>query len=101
MEIRRRIVDPASSMDMTSLVVVAGASLLGLCVFFFIAFMNLMGLAPGSATPTANVWVTAALASTTLALMIGGGMIVQGPLAYWKNLVPHVPPVLVPLLFVV
>lgn len=72
-----------------------------LSVFFFIAFMNLVGLAPYSATATANVWVTAGMATTTLLLMVGGGMIVQGPLAYWKNLVPHAPLALVPLLFVV
>jgi F-type H+-transporting ATPase subunit a len=33
--------------------------------------------------------------------MVLGGMIIQGPVAYWKNLVPHVPLALWPLLFVV
>ncbi len=69
-------------------------------LFFFIMFMNLLGLVPGSATPTANVWVTAALACLTLAMMVIGGMIVQGPIAFWKNLVPHGVPVwLAPILF--
>ncbi len=62
-----------------------------LCVFFFIAFMNLMGLTPYSATPTASIFVTAALALTTFIAMIGCGMAIQGPTAYVKNLVPHVP----------
>ena len=72
-----------------------------LTVFFFIFFMNVMGLVPGSATPTASVFVTAALALTTLAGMIGCGMIAQGPVAFWKNLVPHVPLALWPLMFIV
>ncbi|HVS18650.1 MAG TPA: F0F1 ATP synthase subunit A [Planctomycetota bacterium] len=61
-----------------------------LCVFFFILFMNLLGLVPGSATATANVFVTGALAVITLSSMILSGMFVQGPIAFWLNLVPHV-----------
>lgn len=72
-----------------------------LSMFFFILFMNLMGLIPGSATATASIFVTCGLALITLSVMIGGGMIAQGPLAFWKNLVPDVPAVLWPLLFVV
>ncbi len=72
-----------------------------LTIFFFILFMNLVGLVPFSATPTASIFVTAALALTTFAAMILCGMIVQGPVAYWKNLVPHVPLALWPLMFVV
>lgn len=72
-----------------------------LSVFFFIAFMNLLGLVPFSATATASIFVTGALALSTLIAMIGCGMIVQGPIAFWKNLVPHVPLALWPLLFVV
>jgi F-type H+-transporting ATPase subunit a len=45
--------------------------------------------------------VTAALATITLVSMIGFGMVVQGPLAFWKNLVPHVPLALWPLMFIV
>jgi len=80
-----------------------GAKLLPLffSLFFFILFMNLAGLVPGSVTPTASIFVTAALATITFAVMIFGGMIVQGPLAFWKNLVPHVPTWLWPLFFVV
>ena len=72
-----------------------------LSMFFFILFMNLMGLVPGSATATASIFVTCGLALITLTVMIGGGMIAQGPIAFWKNLVPHVPAGLWPLLFVV
>ncbi len=72
-----------------------------LYVFFFIVTMNVLGLVPGSATATANIFVTAALATTTLLAMLGCGMIAQGPLAFWKNLVPHVPILLWPLMFIV
>ena len=72
-----------------------------LTVFFFVLFMNLMGLVPFSATATASIFVTAAMAMTTFAAMIACGMFVQGPLAFWKNLVPHVPLALWPLMFVV
>lgn len=72
-----------------------------LTLFFFLLFMNLLGLVPGSATATASIYVTGALAGTTLALIIVGGMVVQGPIAFWKNLVPHVPLALWPLLFLV
>jgi ATP synthase subunit 6 len=72
-----------------------------LYVFFFIVTMNVLGLVPGSATATANIFVTAALATTTLLAMLGCGMIAQGPIAFWKNLVPHVPLLLWPLMFLV
>lgn len=72
-----------------------------LCVFFFVMFQNVFGLLPHSATATASIAVTGALAALTLAAMIGGGMAVQGPLAFWKHLVPHVPLPLWPLMFVI
>jgi len=72
-----------------------------LSVFFFLTFMNLLGLVPYSSTATANIFVTGALALTTFAAMLGCGMIVQGPLNFWKNLVTHAPWWLMPLLFVV
>lgn len=72
-----------------------------LSIFFFILFMNVMGLVPGSATATASIFVTAGLAIITFASMVICGMVVQGPLAFWKNLVPHVPAALWPLMFVV
>jgi F-type H+-transporting ATPase subunit a len=72
-----------------------------LALFFFILFMNLLGLVPGGATATASIFVTGALALVTLLSMIFGGMFAQGPIAFWKNLVPHVPLALWPLMFVV
>jgi len=72
-----------------------------LTLFFFILFMNLTGLTPHSATATASIFVTCAMALTTLAVMVIGGMVAQGPIKYWKNLVPHVPLLLWPLMFLV
>jgi len=81
----------------------AGSRLLPLflSVFFFILFMNLLGLVPGGATATASIFVTAALALITFATMLIGGMTAQGPVAFWKHLVPHVPAALWPLMFAV
>jgi len=70
-------------------------------VFAFILFMNLSGLVPGSATATASIFVTGAMALTTLLIMLVGGMVVQGPVKYWLNLVPEVPWALWPILFLV
>lgn len=73
-----------------------------LYLFFFIAFMNLLGLVPHGATATACVFVTGAMALVTLVMMIGGGMLEQGAAAFWKNLIPHgMPGWLVPVLFLV
>lgn len=72
-----------------------------LSVFFFITFMNLFGLVPYGLTATASVFTTAGLAVITLLVMLIGGMIAQGPVKFWINLVPHgVPAALWPLLFV-
>ncbi len=70
-------------------------------VFFFILFMNVMGLTPMSVTPTTCIFVTGALALITFVLMIAGGMIAQGPLNFFKHLVPEVPLFLWPMLFVI
>jgi ATP synthase subunit 6 len=70
-------------------------------LFFFIAVQNLMGLAPMAATPTASIFVTCALALITFGIMIVGGMVAQGPVAFFKHLVPEVPLLLWPLLFVI
>lgn len=72
-----------------------------LAVFFFVLFMNLGGLLPQSATPTTSIFVTGALAVMTLVAMLFFGMVVQGPIAFWRHLVPHVPLALWPLMFVV
>ncbi|MBI3817588.1 MAG: F0F1 ATP synthase subunit A [Planctomycetes bacterium] len=87
-----------------------------LTVFFFLAFNNLLGLFPNPFHPliphgdwiplgvTANacIFVTAGMALTTLLFMIGGGMVMNGPLKFWTGLVPHgIPAALWPLMFVV
>jgi len=46
--------------------------------------------------------VTGAMALITFIMMVGGGMVEQGGVAFWKNLIPHgMPAWLVPLMFVV
>ncbi len=70
-------------------------------IFFFIVFINLMGLVPGSVTPTTNIFVTLSLALITFVSMIGLGMKAQGPVAFWKNLVPHVPAWMWPMMFLI
>jgi F-type H+-transporting ATPase subunit a len=71
-------------------------------LFFFIAFMNLIGLVPGSVTATASICVTGAMALVTFMMIVGGGIREQGFLAYFKNLLPHgLPIALMPLMVVV
>jgi F-type H+-transporting ATPase subunit a len=71
-----------------------------LSIFFFITFMNLFGLIPFGLTATASVFVTAGLAILTLVVMLVGGMMAQGPVKFWVNLVPSgVPGWLWPMLF--
>ena len=72
-----------------------------LSIFFFILFMNLLGLVPGGATATANIFVTMALATITLASMVIAGMVSVGPIHFFTSQVPHVPALLWPLMFVV
>ena len=61
-----------------------------LCTFFFfILTLNLMGLIPLFATATANINVTAALATTTLAVMIGGAIYKNGPVGFLHAFIPH------------
>jgi F-type H+-transporting ATPase subunit a len=72
-----------------------------LTLFFFITFMNLLGLIPYGRTATASIWTTAGLATITFIFMLVGGMIVQGPVKFWVSLVPSgVPVALIPMLFV-
>jgi len=70
-------------------------------LFFFIAMQNLMGLAPMSVTPTASIFVTCALALITFSVMLFGGMIAQGPIAFFKHLVPEVPIFIWPIMFLI
>lgn len=73
--------------------------------FFFIWVVNLLGNLPlpgiGGAA-TANINVTAALALTTLVVMLVMALKVSGPVKMWTGLVPHgVPGWMWPLMFVV
>lgn len=71
-------------------------------VFFFVCFMNVLGLFPGSTTATATPFVTGAMALTTFLFMLVGGMKEQGVLEFWKGLLPHgLPAWLIPLMVVV
>ncbi|HMP75820.1 MAG TPA: F0F1 ATP synthase subunit A [Kiritimatiellia bacterium] len=61
-----------------------------LCTFFFfILTLNLMGLIPLFATATANVNVTAALATTTLGVMIFGAIHKNGVSGFVHAFIPH------------
>lgn len=71
-------------------------------LFFFILVMNVIGLVPKQVTSTATTMVTGALAAITFAMMVGGGMIRQGPVNYVKNLLPGgLPGWLIPLMAIV
>lgn len=94
--VRDDLVEPAMGKELSSKLLP-----LMMYVFFFIMFMNVMGLTPMSVTPTASIFVTGALALITFILMIVGGMAAQGPVPFLKNLVPDVPAVLWPLMFVI
>lgn len=71
-----------------------------LSVFFFVLFMNLLGMVPGSATATGNIAVTASLALCTLFMINLAGVREHGMAGYLKSLVPHGMPVwLLPLMY--
>ncbi len=72
-----------------------------LTIFFFVLFMNVQGLLPHGGTATASIFVTGGLAAITFTCMLFFGMKEQGVIGYWKNLVPHVPGWMWPLMFVV
>lgn len=59
-------------------------------IFFFILFLNIVGLIPIIGfTPTANIFVTFTLAINVYVLAIFVGMTRHGPLTFWrKTLVP-------------
>ncbi len=72
-----------------------------LTIFFFILFCNLLGLVPYGAAATGNISVTAGLAICTFFVMLGAGIVNNGPVGYIKSLIPSgVPgwlyPILVP-----
>jgi F-type H+-transporting ATPase subunit a len=73
-----------------------------LTLFLFIFFQNVLGLFPGSATPTGNISVTATLSMCTFLLIHVAGMWRHGVVHHWKNMIPHgVPWPMVPLVFAI
>lgn len=59
-------------------------------LFFFILFMNVLGLLPWGATPTGNLAVTAALAILVFLVVEIGGFIKLGPKGYLGTIFPHI-----------
>lgn len=60
-------------------------------LFFFILYMNLLGLVPHGATATGNVAVTGALAITAFFVIEISGMLKLGPAGYLRTVFPRVP----------
>ncbi len=70
-----------------------------LTLFFFILFVNLVGLFPGGATATGNISVTAALAVCSFLLINVAGIREHGLVHHFKNFIPHgLPSWLIPLM---
>jgi len=70
--------------------------------FFFILLCNLLGLVPGMATATGQVWVTGTLAVMAFLWYEAAGVYEQGLVPYVKNIVPPgLPLPLIPVLFVI
>lgn len=68
-------------------------------LFFFILFMNLLGLVPYGGTATGNLAVTGVLALFSMVVIEASGVIVNGPVRYAKSLVPEgVPMYLAPIM---
>jgi F-type H+-transporting ATPase subunit a len=61
--------------------------------FLFILACNLVGLIPKSVTVTSNLAVTMGLALVTFFFTQIYGMVMRGPISYWKHLVPEGVPV--------
>ena len=71
-------------------------------LFFFILFMNLMGLVPYGATATGNLAVTGVLALFSMIAIEAGGLIANGPVRYARSLVPeglpiYLAPIMIPI----
>ena len=79
--------------------------------FFFILFVNLLGMIPIDGfgfglyshiggTATANIWVTGALAAMAFVMIHVSGIREQGIWKYIVTFIPHVPWPLIPLMYV-
>jgi F-type H+-transporting ATPase subunit a len=60
-------------------------------LFFFILYMNLLGMIPFGASPTGNLAVTATLAILVFFVIEVGGFIKLGPKGYLHTIFPQVP----------
>ena len=69
--------------------------------FFFILFNNLLGLVPFGGAATSSIETTGALALCTFLAVHGSGTARMGILGYLKSIVPPVPILLWPLMFIV
>ncbi len=58
-------------------------------IFFFILFLNLIGLVPWGGSPTGAMGVTGALALITFVTVMGAGIAKFGLVRYWLGQVPH------------
>ena len=58
-------------------------------IFFFITFLNLIGLVPWGGSPTGAMGVTGALALITFVTVVGAGIAKFGPVQFWIGQVPH------------
>ncbi len=68
-------------------------------LFFFILFMNLLGLVPFGATATGNLAVTGVLALFSFAAIQASGIAANGPVRYARSLMPEgIPLVLAPVM---
>lgn len=71
-------------------------------LFFFILTSNFLGLVPFMSTPTGSISITAGLAIITFVMTQALGMKNNGPIKYWKGLVPPGIPVFVlPIMIIV
>jgi F-type H+-transporting ATPase subunit a len=59
-------------------------------VFLFILFLNLLGLFPFLASPTASIWVTGAMAVVSFIMMHGAAIAKKGVVQYFTSLWPHI-----------
>src|SRR5262249_44937305 len=58
-------------------------------LFLFVLFNNLLGMLPWMGSPTANLYVTGALAVVAFVMMHGAAMVKIGPVHYFQSQWPH------------
>jgi F-type H+-transporting ATPase subunit a len=58
-------------------------------LFLFVLFNNLLGMLPWMGSPTANLYMTGALALIAFVMMHGAAMVKMGFFHYWKAIWPH------------